>query len=83
MSVAVPVFVTVMAMGLPGAPDAGLRATSTPPDKTVNVPPAVLEMAESVVDVAVTWNGTGPGAVPGGTVSVSVTSRKLPAPGGT
>src|SRR5207244_1081650 len=82
VSVAVPVFLTVARKVSPGAPADLLRLTATPALATMSVPAAELEAAD-VVEAAATVKGSLPAAAPRAGVRVSVTSRKLLAPGGT
>ena len=76
------VLVTVAVKDSPGVPIARSRETLTPSETITSVPAAVPVTLESV-EVAVIVKGTAPTAVPAAGESVSRTSRKLPAPGGT
>ena len=84
MSETLPVFVTVSSKVVPGAPAVAFSETLTPLARTLSVPLATAVTVDAVDDAdAVTVNGRLPVAVPACGVRVSVTSRKLLAPGGT
>ena len=82
VSSALPSFVTCNVSILFGVGLAGLNASEAPALTVVSVADPVPETNGLVIDVAVTMNGRLPGLLPLG-VRVSMTSRKLPAPGGT